>query len=171
MRRQADFDGLDLASSPIQPHLPVNEPNKMLHPIQNGLNLELNSWSPRSILCFLVNYRVIEPLEISYFFGLPVLTDIRNVPFLVVQKTINLCRCSKIMSPDSVTPSVPMPSLLPPCPPNLAMPGTPSNSPITSMPSYLSHIGRFCFCLCLFVFVFYMLDLPTDCAIEPQKLK
>ncbi|HEY6369210.1 MAG TPA: hypothetical protein VIX37_01410, partial [Candidatus Sulfotelmatobacter sp.] len=35
---------------------------------QDGLNLELNSWSPRSILCFLVNCRVIEPLEISYFF-------------------------------------------------------------------------------------------------------
>jgi hypothetical protein len=32
--------------------------------IQDGLNLELNSWSPRSILCFLVNCRVIEPLEI-----------------------------------------------------------------------------------------------------------
>ena len=72
MRRQADFDGLDLASSPNQPYLPVNEPNKMLHPIQDGLNLELNSWSPRSILCFLTNCRVIEPLEISYFFWLPV---------------------------------------------------------------------------------------------------
>jgi hypothetical protein len=59
---------MDLASSPIQPHLPVYEPNKTLHPIQDGLNLELNSWSPRSILCFLDNRRVIELLEISYFF-------------------------------------------------------------------------------------------------------
>lgn len=68
MWRQADFDRLDLVPSPNQPHLPVNEPNKTLHPIQDGLNLELNSWSPRSILCFLDNRRVIEPLEISYFF-------------------------------------------------------------------------------------------------------
>ena len=59
MRRQADFDGLDLASSPIQPHLPVNEPNKTLHPIQYGLNLELNSWSPCRVLALfkqLANY-------------------------------------------------------------------------------------------------------------------
>jgi hypothetical protein len=68
MWRQGDFDRFDLASSPIQPHFPVYETNKTLHPIQNGLNLELNSWSPRSILCFLDNRRVIEPLEISYFF-------------------------------------------------------------------------------------------------------
>jgi hypothetical protein len=68
MRLQTDFDRFDLASSPHQPHLLVYEPNKTLHPIQDGLNLELNSWSPWSILCFLVNCRVIEPLEISYFF-------------------------------------------------------------------------------------------------------
>src|SRR6202022_4814423 len=39
----------------------------MLHPVQNRVNLELNSWSPRSIICVLDNRRLIEPLAISYF--------------------------------------------------------------------------------------------------------
>ncbi len=67
MRLQADFDRPRLALMTLQPNLLINKPGKVLHPVQNRLNLELNSWSPRSIVCFLDNRRLIEPLEISYF--------------------------------------------------------------------------------------------------------
>ena len=38
-------------------HLAVDEAHKMLHAIQNRLNLQLNSWSPLG-LCFLDNCRL-----------------------------------------------------------------------------------------------------------------
>src|SRR6266478_1698133 len=67
MRLQAYFDRTRLALMTLQPNLLIHKPGKVLHPVQNRLNLELNSWSPRSIVCFLDNRRLIEPLEISYF--------------------------------------------------------------------------------------------------------
>ena len=67
MRLQANFDRTRLALMTLQPNLLIHKPGKVLHPVQNRLNLELNSWSPRSIVCFLDNRRLIEPLEISYF--------------------------------------------------------------------------------------------------------
>src|SRR6266566_9683086 len=67
MRLQANFDRPRLALMTLQPNLLINKPGKVLHPVQNRLNLELNSWSPRSIVCVLDNRRLIEPLEISYF--------------------------------------------------------------------------------------------------------
>src|ERR1700739_4929474 len=67
MRLQANFDRARLALMTLQPNLLINKPAKVLHPVQNRLNLELNSWSPRWIVCFLGNRRLIESLEISYF--------------------------------------------------------------------------------------------------------
>jgi hypothetical protein len=67
MRLQADFDRPRLPPVTLQPNFLVHKSGKVLYSVQNRLNLELNSWSPRSINCFLVNRRLIEPLEISYF--------------------------------------------------------------------------------------------------------
>jgi hypothetical protein len=72
MRLQVNFDRARLSLMTLQPNFLVNKPRKVLYSIQNRLNLSLNSWSPRSIICVLDNRRVIEPLEISYFvFCLP----------------------------------------------------------------------------------------------------
>jgi len=67
MRLQADFDRPRLPPVTLQPNFLVHKSGKVLYSVQNRLNLELNSWSPRSINCFLLNRRLIEPLEISYF--------------------------------------------------------------------------------------------------------
>ena len=53
----SDLDRLRPPLAANQTHLPVDEAHKMLHAIQNRLNLQLNSWSPLG-LCFLDNCRL-----------------------------------------------------------------------------------------------------------------
>ena len=45
MRLQPDLDAMGMTFA-TEPDLLVNEPHKMLYPVQNRLNFELNSWSP-----------------------------------------------------------------------------------------------------------------------------
>ena len=47
MRRHRDLDPFRLALADSHTHVLVNKPNKTLHPVQNGLKLKLNRWSPR----------------------------------------------------------------------------------------------------------------------------
>src|SRR6266851_8617213 len=69
VRLYEDFDRPQPAFAVLpQPDVRVDETHKRLHPIQDGLKLELNSWSPRSKVGVLTNSRLIEPPEISYSF-------------------------------------------------------------------------------------------------------
>jgi hypothetical protein len=69
MRRHADLDRRRLPLAAMQAHLAVDKADKTLHPIQDGLNLKLNSGSPRSAdesLPF--NSRLIQPAGDPLFF-------------------------------------------------------------------------------------------------------
>jgi len=76
--------------------------------------------------------------------------DFRSLP-----PRFDLARCLSfryqrvVGAPITSSPSAPTPLPFRLCPPNAAMPGTPSNSPTAWMAAYLSPIGRFCFCPCL----------------------
>jgi hypothetical protein len=52
----------------LQADFSVNEAKEMLNPIQDGLKLELNSWSPfgQKVGCYLFTNSLASPAEISY---------------------------------------------------------------------------------------------------------
>ena len=68
MRLQGDVDALGLASLTLEPDLLVNEPSKVLYPVQDGLNLQLYSWSPGRLVTWFPTRKLIAALEISYSF-------------------------------------------------------------------------------------------------------
>src|SRR5580700_3956188 len=60
MRLYTDLDGFGLLLVPVPAHLAVHETYEALHAIQNGLNLQLNGWSPRWMSLCLDNCRLIQ---------------------------------------------------------------------------------------------------------------
>ena len=63
-----DLDCLRSAPGAKHAHFLVDEAHEMLHPIQNGFNLQLNGWSPRWMNLFLFNCRLIQPAGNQLFF-------------------------------------------------------------------------------------------------------
>jgi len=68
MRLQGEVDAVGLAFLTLEPDLLVNEPSKVLYPVQDGLNLQLYGWSPGRLVACFATRKLIAALEISYSF-------------------------------------------------------------------------------------------------------
>jgi hypothetical protein len=68
VRLHRDFDAAGLAVAvAVEPDILENKSRKALNRVQNGLNLQLNSWFPgRGLLCF-VTGKLLDSSGISYF--------------------------------------------------------------------------------------------------------
>jgi hypothetical protein len=51
MRRYPNLDAVTLIRRSLPSHVLINKTDKVLHPIQNGLNLKLNGWFLLGWLC------------------------------------------------------------------------------------------------------------------------
>ena len=73
VRLDGDFDATGLAiAMAAEPDVAENKSGKMLNRVQNGLNLQLNSWSPvRGLAAVLQLRKLLELRRISYFFYHP----------------------------------------------------------------------------------------------------
>src|SRR5664279_2011962 len=61
-----DFDPVSMPAPLAEPNLLVNKPYKMLNPVQNRFNFELNGWSPGRALVYCSNHRLTPPTKTSY---------------------------------------------------------------------------------------------------------
>src|ERR1017187_8165171 len=68
MRLYGDLDRLRPALVAWHAHIPVHEPDEVLHGVQNGLNLQLNGWSPRLDESLSLNCRLIQLTGDQLFF-------------------------------------------------------------------------------------------------------
>src|SRR5664280_1122367 len=68
MRRDPDLNEVRLPSAAMHPYLFVHETRKTLYSIQDGFNLQLNSWSPRSMSLGFGNCRLIQSAGVQLFF-------------------------------------------------------------------------------------------------------
>src|ERR1035437_6406548 len=85
MRLYGDLDRLRPALVAWHAHIPVHEPDEVLHGVQNGLNLQLNGWSPRLDESLSLNCRLIQLTGDQLFFC-NVLVDCR-LRVLIVGRT------------------------------------------------------------------------------------
>src|SRR5271167_374613 len=67
MRRDPDLNEVRLPLAALHLYLFVHEARKTLYSIQDGFNLQLNSWSPRSMSLAFGNCRLIEPAGVQLF--------------------------------------------------------------------------------------------------------